>query len=509
VRSTDLIVMPAGARECKKGRVGRPVWRKHAGCPSVILAFMLRLLIILLFATSTFAADTAAKLDALIARYHELGLFNGSALVAEGGQPILRKGYGEANMEWHIPNTPDTRFRLGSITKQFTAALVMHMVEQGQIDLTAPTTRYLPDYPKPNGDRITIHQLLNHTSGIPGYTELPVFGAARLPQKPAEFMKMFSHLDLLFEPGSKYSYNNSGFFLLGVILEKVSGKPYEQLLRERIFEPLGMKQSGYDSTRPLLEKRAAGYDATLDGYVNTSYVDMGEPFAAGSLYSSVDDLLLWDQALYGEKVLSAASKQKMFTPGLSDYGYGLVIHKGTVTTIEHGGGINGFNTQIERDLETKRLYVLLNNTGGAPLREMVEGLRAILDGKQAAMPGTPASPVLYKTWQSSGIGAVMEQLKSMQAGTVYDTREGQLSRLARTLLGKGKTADALEVARAAEAASPKSAGVAMLMGQVQAAAGHRVEALTAYSRAIELSDTPRALPSLTEAIRELSDLTAK
>jgi len=180
-----------------------------------------------------------------------------------------------------------------------------------------------------------------------------------------------------------------------------------------------------------------------------------------------------------------------------------------VTTIEHGGGINGFNTQIERDLETKRLYVLLNNTGGAPLREMVEGLRAILDGKQAAMPGTPASPVLYKTWQSSGIGAVMEQLKSMQAGTVYDTREGQLSRLARTLLGKGKTADALEVARAAEAASPKSAGVAMLMGQVQAAAGHRVEALTAYSRAIELSDTPRALPSLTEAIRELSDLTAK
>jgi len=471
---------------------------------------MVRLLLILLLVLPAFAADTAAKLDALIVRYQELGLFNGSALVTESGKPILRKGYGEANMEWHIPITPDTRFRLGSITKQFTAALVMQMVEKGQIDLTAPITRYLPDYPKPNGDRITIHQLLNHTSGIPGYTELPAFGrTARQPQKPAEFMKMFSHLDLLFEPGSKYSYNNSGFFLLGVILEQVSGKPYEQLLRERIFEPLGMKQSGYDSSRPLLEKRAAGYDATLDGYVNTSYLDMGEPFAAGSLYSSVDDLLLWDQALYGEKVLSAASKQKMFTPGLSNYGYGLVIHKGTVTTIEHGGGINGFNTQITRDIEPKRLYVLLNNTGGAPLQAMVEGLRAILDGKPAEMPKTPASPVLYKTWQSSGIGAVMEQLKSMQAGTVYDTREGELSRLAGTLLRKGRTADALEVTRAAEAASPKSAGVAMLMGQVQAAAGHRVEALTAYSRAIELSDTPRALPSLTEAIRELSDLTAK
>jgi CubicO group peptidase (beta-lactamase class C family) len=476
---------------------------------------MLRLLITLVFllpcyVLPCFADDKAAKLDALIARYHELGLFNGSALVAEGGQPILRKGYGEANMEWHIPVTPDTRFRLGSITKQFTATLVMQMVEQGQIDLGAPITRYLPDYPKPNGDRITIHQLLNHTSGIPGYTELPEFGrTARLPQKPAEFMKMFSRLDLLFEPGTKFSYSNSGYFLLGVILEKVSGKPYPQLLRERIFDPLAMNQSGYDSTRPLIEKRAAGYDATLDGYVNTGYLDMGEPFSAGSLYSSVDDLLRWDQALYGEKVLKGVSKDKMFTPGLSNYGYGLVIHKGAVTTIEHGGGINGFNTQIDRDVETKRLFVLLNNTGGAPLQEMVEGLRAILDGKQAAMPKTPASPVLYKTWQSSGIGAVMEQLKSMQAGTVYDTRERELSRLAGTLLGKGKVDDALQVARAAEAASPKSSNVAALMGQVQAAAGHRVEAQMAYSRAIELSDTPRAFPMLTEAIRELSAPSSK
>jgi tetratricopeptide (TPR) repeat protein len=270
-----------------------------------------------------------------------------------------------------------------------------------------------------------------------------------------------------------------------------------------------MHQSGYDSTAPLIEKRAAGYDATLDGFVNTSYLDMGQPFAAGSLYSSVDDLLRWDQALYGTKILSEASKQKMFTPGLGNYGYGLVIHKGPVTTIEHGGGINGFNTQITRDIEPKRLYVLLNNTGGAPLGAIVDGLRSILDGKTPEMPKLPAAPVLYKTWQSSGIGAVMDQLKSMQSGTVYDTREGELTRLAGTLLAKGKAADALELAKAAEAASPKSAGVAQLMGRVEAAAGHRVEALAAYSRAIELSPTPRAFPTLTDAIRDLSDLSPK
>jgi len=465
---------------------------------------MSRVFLAVLLALPAFAADKAAALDAFIARYHELGLFNGSALVAEQGKPILRKGYGEANMEWHIANAPDTRFRLGSITKQFTATLVMQMVEKGQIDLNAPIARYLPDYPKKVGDRVTIHQLLNHTSGIPGYTELPSFGEPRGRQSPEEFLKIFSGLDLLFEPGAKYSYSNSGFFLLGVILEKVAGKPYEQLLRERIFEPLGMKQSGYDSTRPILEKRASGYDATLDGYVNTSYLDMGEPYAAGSLYSSVDDLLLWDQALYGERVLSAASKEKMFTPGLSNYGYAFVIHKGAVTTIEHGGGINGFNTAITRDIEPRRLYVLLNNTGGAPLVEMVNGLRAILDGKEAKMPKMPAAPALYKTWQTGGIKAVMEQWKQMKDGSTYDASPGEFTRLAGALLGKGKTGDALALAREAASMAPKSAGVAMFLGNAETAAGNKVEALQAYAKAIELSDTPRAFPLLTHEIHELS-----
>jgi len=287
-------------------------------------------------------------------------------------------------------------------------------------------------------------------------------------------------------------------------LEKVAGKPYEQLLRERIFEPLGMKQSGYDSTRPILEKRASGYDATLDGYVNTSYLDMGEPYAAGSLYSSVDDLLLWDQALYGERVLSAASKEKMFTPGLSNYGYAFVIHKGAVTTIEHGGGINGFNTAITRDIEPRRLYVLLNNTGGAPLVEMVNGLRAILDGKEAKMPKMPAAPALYKTWQTGGIKAVMEQWKQMKDGSTYDASPGEFTRLAGALLGKGKTGDALALAREAASMAPKSAGVAMFLGNAETAAGNKVEALQAYAKAIELSDTPRAFPLLTHEIHELS-----
>jgi CubicO group peptidase (beta-lactamase class C family) len=211
-------------------------------------------------------ADPATTIDQFISRYQKLGLFNGSALVAEHSQVVLKKGYGLANMEWNIPNAPDTKFRLGSITKQFTATLILQSVEQGKIDLKAPVTRYLPDYPARTGDKVTIHHLLNHTSGIPGYTETPSFGEkARDPFTPAEFIKTFAGLDLFFEPGTRFSYSNSGYFLLGVILEKVTGQPYQNLLRERIFDPVGMNDSGYDSTRPLMMKRAAGYDKTFDG----------------------------------------------------------------------------------------------------------------------------------------------------------------------------------------------------------------------------------------------------
>jgi CubicO group peptidase (beta-lactamase class C family) len=459
------------------------------------------------------AADAPEHIDALLARYQELGLFNGSALVTDHGQLVLKKGYGLANMEWRIPNTPDTKFRLGSITKQFTATLVMQLVEQGKIDLNAPVTRYLPDYPRRTGDKVTIHHLLNHTSGIVGYTETPSFGAtARNAYAPGKFIdESFSRLDLLFEPGTKFSYSNSGYFLLGAILEKVAGRPYETLLRERIFAPLGMNDSGYDSTQPLLSKRAAGYDRRFDGaYANTTYIDMTQPYSAGSLYSTVEDLYRWDQALYTERVLKDTSKERMFTPGLSNYGYGWTITtKDGATTIEHGGGINGFNTLITRNPGSKRLIVLLNNTGSAPLNQMADGIRAILDGHEPTIPKRPGAPMLLKTFQASGLAAALAQAKEMQAGSEYDAGDSELSRLAGQLLSTGNVVDGLELANTLAAESPRSAEAAVLLARAHRANGHRIEAVQAYSRAIELSATPRAFLLYTDAIRELSALEAK
>jgi len=210
------------------------------------------------------AQDHAAKVQEVLALAHKYRQFNGAALVAENGKVIYKGAFGMANMEWDIPNAPDTKFRLGSITKQFTATVVLQLVEQGKIKLDGKLSDYLPEYRKDTGEKVTIHHLLTHTSGIPSYTSLPGFfeNVSRNPYKVADFVKKYASGDLEFEPGSKFSYNNSGYFLLGAIIERVTGKTYEQVLKENIFDPLGMKNSGYDHYDTIIPKRAAGYRLT-------------------------------------------------------------------------------------------------------------------------------------------------------------------------------------------------------------------------------------------------------
>src|SRR5438128_7063632 len=330
--------------------------------------FALVLFGVLAFQGAAFAQDKAGKIDQLISLYNKYGQFNGSALVADNGKVIYQKGVGLANMEWNIPNTSETKFRLGSITKQFTATLILQLVEQGKIKLDGKVIDYLPDYRQDTGAKVTIHNLLSHTSGIPSYTSLPGFfsNVSRNPFAVDEFIKKYASGNLEFEPGTKFVYSNSGYFILGAIIEKVTGKPYEQVLKENIFDPLGMKNSGYDHYGTILAKRAYGYTKTPRGIENAPYLDTTIPYAAGSLYSTVEDLYLWDQALYGDKIISAKSKELMFKPNLSDYGYGFVITKMTlghnklsVPVIQHNGGINGFNTTTVRLINEKRLIVLL------------------------------------------------------------------------------------------------------------------------------------------------------
>ncbi len=314
-------------------------------------------------------ADRAREIDALVQDHFAKGRIHGSVLVAEKGQVVYKGGVGMADIEWGVPNAPDTKFRLGSITKQFTAALIMQLVEQGKVALDVPITTYLTDYRKETGDKVTVHHLLTHTSGIPSYTSEPKFmeEVSRDPYTVPDFVAKHCSGDLEFEPGSTWRYDNSGYFLLGAIIEIVTGGTYEEALR-KMLDACGMADSGYDRHEPILPKRAEGYERKDKALVNAGYLDMGLPYAAGSMYSTVEDLYKWDRALYTDSLLTAASKGTMFTDHKDGYGYGWSVKpmkvKGVdkeVRTVSHGGGINGFNTLITRDIENENLVVVLNN----------------------------------------------------------------------------------------------------------------------------------------------------
>ncbi len=438
----------------------------------------------------------AAKIDEVMTLANKYRLFNGAVLVADHGKVIYKKGLGLANMEWDIPNTTETRFRLGSITKQFTATLILQLVAQGKIKLDGKLSDYLPDYRKDIGEKVTIHQLLNHTSGIPSYTGLPGFfqDVSRNPYKVDEFVKQYASKDLEFEPGSKFSYNNSGYFLLGAIIEKVTGKPYEQVLKENIFEPLGMKNSGYDHFDTLIQKRAVGYQKTADGYVNAPYLDMSIPYAAGSLYSTVDDLYLWDQALYADSVLSSTSKELMFKPNLSNYAYGWTITKtsfdANVPVITHNGGINGFSTTIIRFPAEKNLIVMLDNTaqGGSIDRLSVE-LTKILYDKPYELPKMSLAEKLAKTITDKGIAAGIAEyhdLKAKQANQ-YDFGEDELNRLGYQLLQRGKRDEAIEIFKLNVEAYPKGFNTYDSLGEAYMVAGNKELAIVNYKKSLELN----------------------
>src|SRR6266404_367970 len=339
-------------------------------------------------------SEIAARADAYMSALAKQQRFNGTVMMAKDGRVLFKKGYGMANFEWDIPNAPSTKFRLGSITKQFTSMCIMQLEERGLLKIDDPIGKYLTDYPKPVADKVTIHHLLTHSSGIPSYTDDPTFFAKRsiLPLTTQEMIDSFKDKPLDFEPGSKFHYDNSGYFLLGAIIEKVSGKKYEAYLQENIFGPLGMKDSGYDHPGPILKNRASGYQQGPNGMINAPYLDMGLPYAAGSLYSTVEDLYLWDQALYTEKLIKRASLDRIYKPqieaqGMGHYGYGWGIStvKGHAN-VAHGGGINGFATFISRFPEDHVVFIYLRNVTSPLPQKMNDDLAGILFGEQIEPP---------------------------------------------------------------------------------------------------------------------------
>lgn len=318
-----------------------------------------------------------------------------SVIVVKDGQIIFRKGYGLANVELGVAVEPDMIFRIGSITKQFTAVAVLMLEEQGKLSVKDDLTKYFPDYPT-QGKKITVEHLLTHTSGIKSYTSLPEW----LPQwrkdfKVEELIALFKDKPMDFAPGDSWNYNNSAYFLLGAIIEKVSGQAYGDFIEKNIFAPLGMKHSFYDSTERLIMRRVAGYSKKGNDFVNCAYLSMTQPYAAGSLISSVDDLALWDAALYTDKLVKQETLKRAWTPAkLNDgkwthYGYGWAVNEYEGhRMISHGGGINGFITHFRRLPDDKLFVSVLTNrdTGNPNPEDLTMKIAALVIGKPVKEP---------------------------------------------------------------------------------------------------------------------------
>lgn len=334
------------------------------------------------------AEDRTSKFEEFMSSCVELRHFSGAVLVSKDNETIFAKGYGFANAEHRVPNTTRTKFRLGSITKQFTAMAILILKEQGKLKLDDPVGKFIDQSPKA-WEGVTIHHLLTHTSGVPSYTDdLTTYRLKMMmPETVKSMIGRFRDKPLEFKPGEKFHYSNSGYFLLGAVIEKVSGQKYETFLKKAIFDPLGMHDTGYDHSATVLPGRASGYTLMGDGLEHAEYLDMSQPFSAGSLYSTVEDLARWDRALRDGKLISQDSYAKMYSPVKNDYAYGWIV---TTTKgrkqIGHGGGINGFVTDILRYPDQKLCAIVLCNVVPQNAGQITHGLAAIALGEPYEMP---------------------------------------------------------------------------------------------------------------------------
>ncbi len=308
--------------------------------------------------------DQAAIIHSLLEELAQKGAFSGSVLLTKRGEIILSSGYGMAVVEQGIPNTSETKFRIGSVTKSFTAAAVLQLVGQGRIGLEAAIGNYFPE--QTGGDRITVRHLLNHTSGLPNYTDSPLMKEwAQHAASPEEVVARFCLKELDFEPGTQFAYCNSGYVLLGLLMEKLTGKSYSDIIRDQLLKPLGMKNTEVEvpfREDPLF---AAGYE--YDGthnLVKAPFFHASNAYAAGSIISTVEDLLLWDYGLETNAILNKTLTEQMFTAGGPSvpYGFGWFVQDTPFgRVIQHSGGVTGFHSLFMKFPQSGVTIIILSN----------------------------------------------------------------------------------------------------------------------------------------------------
>lgn len=439
----------------------------------------------------------ASSVEALTGRYHELGEFNGAVLVSLQRRVLVNRGYGLADFEAGIANGPATKFLIGSISKQFTAVMIMKLVEAGQLSLDATLAEALPYYRQDTGSRVTIRHLLGHTSGIPSFTDSPGDSIEPCPST-REFIIRYCSGDLLQSPGSLFRYNNGGYIILGAVVEQVTGLAFEEALLRNLFDPLGMKSSGLGRRESAAPLAAKGYQRRGGNVVAARPADPFLAFSAGGLYSTTTDLALWEGAFSGDAILSPRSRQLLAAAPANAYFGGQRFARRPIgpdraerDVVFHGGRIVGFNSLLLRVPEDRVFIVLLNNTDSTRLETMAAGILDILYGRSPRPPRRSLAEACRTALGAKSMAAAIEELRAVarQEAPLTDPEpeEMQLNALGYELFGQGRRSDAAAVFAFAAAEFPNSWNAHDSLAEAQAALGNVDEAVKHYEKSLALN----------------------
>lgn len=472
--------------------------------------------------TPLFAAPMAGeRLDALLARYHEIGLFDGVALVVRDGEVLVEKGYGPADRECNVANGPDTKLWIGSVTKVFTATMIARLVDAGRLSFDDRVGDLLPWYRQDTGQRMTVRHLLTHTTGLPDYMHLPgieregfaaAVGTGVIDVR--EFATDWCSHDLQWEPGSKWGYSNSGYVLLGAIIEQATGQTYEEVLNRLIVEPVGLRDTGDLAMRPrsVVPRLAPGYERFAGEVVRARYWNVSTAYAAGSMYSTVGDLYRFHQALMRDDFVSPSARAAMFTAGVGDWGAGWAVREMPIgpdganrKVIGHEGYIYWTLTQVYDIPEDRTFIVVANDSGNAPFREIFKGIFDVLYGREPAWPQPSAGEAVHALASRQGADAAIARYRELQTAEPggYEFSERALNALGYVLLQEGRMEAAVGIFRFMVETYGQSGNAWDSLGEGLAASGRKTEAISAYRRSLEL------MPENANAANWLAKLTAE
>ena len=467
----------------------------------------------ILLQQTLFAQTKKEQLSKIMKTYHQYNMFDGAVLVAENGKIIYKDAFGLANREWNIANTTDTKFMIGSISKPITATLVLILVQKGLISLEKTIEDYLPEFENKPAAKVTIKQLLSHTSGIPNYDIIKDFfpRISRQNFTREDYVKVYKDSALAFASGTRYLYSSWGYFTLGYIIEKVTGKSYEQAMKDEIFNKINMLNSGSYLHTQIVPKRASGYDYGFGNYVSADFRDQSNTMGTGDIYTTVEDLFKFHIAIANNTLLNKELTKEIFTAGMrpARYGYGWFNQNFRYTTTDsvmanyHLGSTEGFISFMIRVPETNSMVVILCNSAPTDFFGITKSLLKVLYNKPVVLKEPVHKKMETLIAKFSAEKAVAEY-KIMKNDTAkYYVDWIQLYFLAEKLLSLKRYEDAKIIAENNVVEFPERDIVALSMANIYLALNRKKDAIKMYKKTLQLN------PENEEAKNRLKELEMK